>query len=175
MSELEIRRLTRADLDATRRVRLEALEQEPASFGESVDEFARLSLEALAHRLGEDGAPRETDDNFIYAAFDGSALIAMAGFFRESRVKRRHKGTVWGVYVAPAYRGRGVGRAVMTALLDHARTLPGLRYVYLSVGADSPARRLYLSVGFQPFGIEPEALGVNGRYFDEEHMLLRLV
>ena len=163
----EVRRLTRADLDAARQLRLEALAAEPTAFGESVEEFAQLSEEALASRL-------EGFDNFIYGAFDGAALVAMAGFFRETRVKRRHKGTVWGVYVSPTYRGKGVGQAVMIAILDHARTLPGLRNVYLSVTADSPARRLYLSVGFRPFGVEPGALGVDGCYLDEEHMILEL-
>src|SRR5262249_47283101 len=114
------------------------------------------------------------DDNFIYGAFEGVSMIAMAGFFREIRSKRRHKGTVWGVYVTPPHRRTHVGRAVMVALLNDARTLPGLRNVYLSVTADSPARRLYLSVGFRPFGIEPGALGVDGRYLDEEHMILEL-
>ncbi len=33
---------------------------------------------------------------------------------------------------------------------------------------------LYSSLGFQSFGRESEALKIDGRYYDEEYMLLRL-
>jgi RimJ/RimL family protein N-acetyltransferase len=36
------------------------------------------------------------------------------------------------------------------------------------------ARNLYLSLGFKPFGLEPRAMRVGDRYFDEEHMVLSL-
>jgi hypothetical protein len=63
----------------------------------------------------------------------------------------------------------------MIAALAAARQLPGLRYVYLSVTyTQSPARDLYLSLGFRSFGREPGALAVDGEYFDEEHMILEL-
>jgi RimJ/RimL family protein N-acetyltransferase len=32
------------------------------------------------------------------------------------------------------------------------------------------AKRLYVSQGFQTFGLEPRAMQVNGRFYDEEHM-----
>ncbi len=167
---MEVRRLTVADAGLAWALRREALEREPASFGESLEEFEALSVEALAARLGSGG-----DDSFVYGAFEGGVLAGMAGFFRETRVKRRHQGTIWGVYVSPCHRRRGVGRAVMQAVLDHARRLPGLRSVYLSVTSAEPAARdLYLSLGFRSFGIEPRALAVDGRFYDEEHMLLEL-
>jgi len=172
-----IRRLTDADAAEFFRLRREALEREPASFGESVEEHLKTPLDTIAQRL------RGSAENFVYGAFDGPALVATAGFYREQRAKRHHKGTVWGVYVAPDYRGRGVGRAVLTALLESIRALPDLKNVYLSVtlaaspavtAAQSPARSLYTSLGFRSFGTEPSALAADGRYFDEEHMVLEL-
>ena len=165
---IEVRRLTQADAEATWRLRREALEREPASFAESPEEVA--SVESFAERLGSGG-----DNTFMYGGLDGHQLVAMAGFFRETRVKRRHKGIVWGVYVSPPWRGQGAGRAVMNALLENARSLSELHHIYLSVtAAQSPARQLYISLGFRPFGLEPRSLAVDGRYFDEEHMLLEL-
>jgi RimJ/RimL family protein N-acetyltransferase len=152
------------------RLRREALEREPASFGEAVEEHLKSTPAASAERLASGGS-----ESFVYGAFDGRELVAMAGFYREKRIKRRHKGVIWGVYVAPAHRGRGLARAVMTSLLDSARALPGLKCIYLSVTAEQPgARNLYTSLGFRSFGLEPRALAVNGQYLDEEHMLLQL-
>jgi ribosomal protein S18 acetylase RimI-like enzyme len=164
-----VRRLTEADAAEFWRLRREALEREPASFGESVEEHLKTPVATVAARFQGGG------ENFVYGAFDGATLVATAGFYREQRIKRRHKGVVWGVYVAPEYRGRGVGRAVLVTLLESARALAGLKSVYLSVtSAQSPARNLYRSLGFRSFGVEPRALAVDGRYFDEEHMTLEL-
>src|SRR5215472_10849258 len=135
-----IRRLTEADAAEFVRLRREALEREPASFGESLEEHLKTPLSTFAGRL------RENQETFVYGAFDGPALVATAGFYREQRVKRRHRGAVWGVYVAPDYRGRGVGRGVLSALLDAIHALPGLKSVYLSVTlAASPAVTLAAS------------------------------
>ena len=167
-SLIEIRRLREDDAEAMRKLRREALEREPASFGESVTEFLQLSSNAIAARLGD-----SSNENFIFGAFDADSLVGMAGFFREQREKRRHKGTVWGVYVSTNYRGKGVARAIMTALLDAVRELPGLVCVYLTVtSSNAAASKLYRSLGFRGFGTEPRALAVDGEFFDEEHMVL---
>jgi len=56
----------------------------------------------------------------------------------------------------------------------HARE-QGVLQIQLCVNADNVrARNLYLSLGFAAFGREPRALRVGDRFFDEEHMVLRL-
>jgi putative acetyltransferase len=58
------------------------------------------------------------------------------------------------MHTAEAARGRGVGRAMLTHLLDIARSR-GLRRVSLETGtmaAFAPARALYASAGFVPCG-----------------------
>ena len=54
------------------------------------------------------------------------------------------------LYVVPAHRGKGLGRALMEATIELARG-EGAEYMYLGTGEeDSAARALYDSVGFQP-------------------------
>jgi len=79
------------------------------------------------------------------------------------------------MYVAPAHRGQGLGRALLDALLERARAIPDLTQVLLGVSASqTAAKQLYTSLGFECFGREPDALRVGRELFDEEHMVLRL-
>lgn len=57
--------------------------------------------------------------------------------------------------VSPDVRRMGLGRALMHALLRHARSA-GVRDVFLEVRADnSGAQALYTSLGFVPIGVRP--------------------
>jgi ribosomal-protein-alanine N-acetyltransferase len=53
--------------------------------------------------------------------------------------------------VAPPWRRRGIGSAIVRHVLDEARRR-GLRSVYLEVRVDNPARRLYHRLGFRRVG-----------------------
>lgn len=81
---------------------------------------------------------------------------------------------------AAAYQGvrlrrRGVGGALIEAVITHARSLDGIRQRRLTVNAaNTEARSLYQSKGFRCFGVEPDAICVDGRYYDEESYLLRI-
>lgn len=48
-------------------------------------------------------------DNFILGAAAAGAWAGMLGFKREPKLNVSHKATLWGFYVEPAYRNRGIG------------------------------------------------------------------
>lgn len=169
-------RLAPADADRYVVLRREMLIDTPHAFGSSPeDDRFRTTDQALASLADPHNAIFA-----VQASGQGSGLVAAAGVIRETRAKRRHIASIWGVYVAPMARGRGLGRAVVRAAVSHARTWEGVSAVQLCVseGASphqrSPARRLYDSLGFLEWGREPEALRVDGRGYAEIHMSLSL-
>ncbi|MGA7906805.1 MAG: GNAT family N-acetyltransferase [Candidatus Sulfotelmatobacter sp.] len=167
---MEIRWLTADDASAYWQIRLEALERDPGAFGASPEQHRALTLTDIATRLGSDPA-----NNFVAGAFDGERLVGTAGFYRNQGIKERHKGHVWGVYVASEVRGQGVGRRMMRAVLDRAATVDGVEQILLAVAKpQEAAMRLYRSLGFASFGCEPRALKIGDGYVDEEHMVFYL-
>ena len=157
----EVRPL-RADEPALYRdIRLEALRTHPEAFGASFDNEAAQPLAFFSGRLA---------NNVIFGGFQDQTLLGTAGFMLQSGAKREHKGMFWGMYVRPAARGTGLSRRLVEAVLDHARGRVEL--IQLTVVADNTvARRLYASLGFEPYGVEVKSLKVEGRYLDEVLMV----
>jgi len=145
------------------------LEESPTAFGADLDETARRPLSHFNDRA------RNEPDNFIHGAFSGGSLIGSAGGARESDPKRRHIATVWGMYVHPEHRSRGLGRRLIRSVLHRLESLPGIEYVQLAVtGGNDTALGLYESVGFKTYGREPAALKVSGRNYDELLLSLKI-
>jgi ribosomal protein S18 acetylase RimI-like enzyme len=111
----------------------------------------------------------------MIAAFEGDAIAGMAGIYLDHRMKQRHRAHAWGVYVAPEARGRGVGRLLMSAVIEAARTLPAVDLLQLTVATHAKeALALYRSLGFRIYGTEERALKIDGEYVDEHYMVLDL-
>jgi ribosomal-protein-alanine N-acetyltransferase len=59
------------------------------------------------------------------------------------------------IAVRPTERRRGLGRRLLTAVIDRVREA-GARTLFLEVGADNPpARALYEAMGFRVIGRRP--------------------
>lgn len=70
------------------------------------------------------------------------------------------------VYVAPDHQGRGLGRALMVALIEHARAA-GAHRMYADIEAGNTASiRLHESLGFERVGLLREAGTKFGRWLD---------
>jgi RimJ/RimL family protein N-acetyltransferase len=165
---VEIRLFTEQDAQTLWDLRMLALETDPWSFVESPEELRAMSVEEFATRLRADHA-----ENFIVGSFEQRTAVGMVGCYQEVPLKRRHKAWIWGVFVKPAERGRGIARSVMQAVIARAKAIDGLDMVMLTVAVDQPApRKLYESLGFRSFGVEPKGIKIGNQAHDEEHMVL---
>jgi RimJ/RimL family protein N-acetyltransferase len=165
-----IRVLSPADVLAYRALRLEALTLEPTAYTSSAEDFEKESLESIKARL-----ENKEFGNFIMGAFEGERLIGIASFVPETRLKVQHKGNVFGVYVTASQRGKGVGKTVMLMLLERVKTYPKIKQINIAVVTSQvAARNLYLSLGFEVWGLERNALKLGETFYDEEWLVLRI-
>jgi len=168
---VEVRTLIPADAVQYWQLRLEALERDPWAFASSTEEHRRTTPDGIAEsHLADKG-----DGSFMLGAFDDGRLVGMVGLIRERHFKRKHRATVVAVYLTASHRGQGLGRLMMACLIERALEIEGLRVLSLGVIAkDTSANRLYRSLGFETYGVEPLAMIVDGSEIDEELMQLRL-
>lgn len=166
-----IRRLTQADVHLYRRLRLEALRLHPEAFASDFDSESQMSTADFAARM-------PSPPGGLFGGFagsdEGAELAGIAGLVVQPRAKLCHKGQLVGMYVTQRHRRAGLARALVQHVTDQARSAH-LHSLLLAVTAgNEPARRLYTQLGFHPYGIERDALCVDGRFYDEELMALRL-
>ncbi len=166
---IQIRLLGSKEADAYAVLRAEALVRHPLAFGSGpASDLQELRDTFRSH---------VTDPSRVvaYGAFAGEQLVGVGRLYRQVGAKESHKCDIVGMYVTAAHRQRGIGRALLRALVSHARTWSGATHVHISVTDVAPeAARLYESEGFRRWGSEPAALCWEGRSVAEHHMVLAL-
>jgi ribosomal protein S18 acetylase RimI-like enzyme len=164
-ARMVVRKLTPTDATAFQSLRLLSLRECPAAFASSYEEECDIELPGIADRLG----PR--NDRAVFGAFQGHELVGLLGVKREELRKLSHKAYIWGMYVAPTSRRRGIGRQLIAEALSFASSELRVRQVSLGVNAENEAAiALYERMGFKSFGREPCFMLVNGIAQDEIQM-----
>jgi ribosomal protein S18 acetylase RimI-like enzyme len=162
--QISIKKLSGVDAAAYRDLRLDGLSQNPEAFGASLEDESPLSVDDFAQRL-EGGA--------VFGACLNceAALVGAVGLRIPVASKTKHKGAIWGMYVRPDVRGKGIGAALIKHVLDYAKPL--VEEVTIIVGASNVAAyNLYLTMGFEQYGLEKRALKIDQTYHDEVLMAL---
>ncbi|MDB0526861.1 GNAT family N-acetyltransferase [Ralstonia solanacearum] len=163
-----IRPLGEDDAPAFKALRLKAIQDSPSAVQPTYEEEATRTLDDMRSRV------RATEHEIVFGAFRGDALVGVTGLRRHVPVQAAHKAVLWGVFVDPAHRRGGVARRLLDAAIGHARSSRVLQ-IQLCVNTENPrAQALYRGAGFTEFGVEPRALCVGGRFYDEAHMVLWL-
>ena len=160
----EVRRLSTLDAVSYRDLRLDGLLAHPEAFSASWEEESAHPLTWFEDRL---------DRNVIFGAgpAQSSVLSGVVGFYVLNSPKQKHKGVLWGMFVQPNARRTGLGRSLVTRVIEHARqTVEEVRLTV--VAANTAAVRLYERAGFERYGLERRALKVGDNYHDDVLMAL---
>ncbi len=166
-----IARLLPADAVEYRALMLDAYARHPDAFTSSHAERAALPLAWWQARLAAQSGAAE----IVLGARRDGAIAGVAGVAFERREKARHKSTLFGMYVPPAHRQHGLGRALVGAAIAEAEARDGVSVMQLTVSeGNGEAQRLYAACGFVPFGVEPFAVAVGPDFVSKVHMWRRL-
>jgi ribosomal protein S18 acetylase RimI-like enzyme len=156
-ARFSIRRLEPVEAPLYRELRLEALRLHPYAYGSTFEFESAEPLDFFERRLGT--------SEVLLGSIDGTAM-GTARLSIPSFVTEHHKGMLTGMYVRAAAQGSGLASALVEAVVERARGRVIL--VELSVvTTNERALRLYRRHGFEIYGVDPCALKIGDRYFDE--------
>ncbi|MDO8429284.1 MAG: GNAT family protein [Candidatus Daviesbacteria bacterium] len=101
-------------------------------------------------------------------------MVGVSGIEMKAKIEG-HVGK-FGISIAKEFRGQGIGKMLMEAVLNEAKAnLPALKIVELDVFANNPlAIQLYEKLGFQKFGELPEGVLHRGEYVGHIYMYKRV-
>ncbi len=161
---MKIKILKEQDYLAWKRLRLEALQAAPEAFCASFEDESSLP---------DDHFKQVLIDNIVFGAFIDNQLVGCVGLNQSDRLKTKHKAVLWGMYVDPIYRGLGIANALLETLMVYAEAY--VSQVHLTCTANNvEAYAFYKEFGFKAYGMEPNAVRVAGRYFDQYLMLIMI-
>ncbi len=106
-----------------------------------------------------------------FGALEGQDLAGVLTLEYSAKPKTKHKSLLVGMYVLPPWRGKGIARALMHAAIEHASQRGNVTVVQLEVTLGNEAAiKLYESLGFKQFGVEPMAVLTPTGYRSKVHM-----
>jgi ribosomal protein S18 acetylase RimI-like enzyme len=170
-----VRPLVAADWAQSRDARLAALAEAPYAFASTLERELAFTDDVWRERAGS---------GRTFGAFDGPVIVGMAtGLSPDDQLggtvpgHGQHPGgpswSLVGMWVAPAWRGRGVADSLVNAICERARDSGAATVTLWVTDVNGRARAFYGRLGFAPTGrrqlVRPDEPG-----HGEEQLVLRL-
>lgn len=164
--DILIRQALPTDAKKLSTLRKMALEENPTSFGASVEQPERWSIQWAEDIINK---PREI--NCLLVAEYGEELLGMSLIRRYPGPKEAHGSTINAVFIKKEWRGLGILQQMLLEMEQWAKGL-SLKFIKLQVTThNDKAHQAYLKFGFLDYGIEPMPLYYEGNYYDEYLMI----
>ena len=137
MVDPELRVISRDDWVSFKALRLRALADAPNAFAVTLAEADASTEAEWRERAGRPGP-------VVMAFSSDERPVAMGGLYAP---EDSAEAFIWGMWVDPGWRGRGLGSRILGELLPHAERVDREVSLHVSEGNDG-ARRLYEAHGF---------------------------
>jgi ribosomal protein S18 acetylase RimI-like enzyme len=158
--------------EAFRDIRLLSLKDSPTAFLATHEDELKTPEEKWKMRIS--GSLKSEVGVTLVAKMNGK-VAGLVGVQFMQHTKVRHIAHIWGTFVAPEYRGLGIGRKLMDGIIDAAKNHPGIKKIKIEVVPEQiSAFELYKKLGFQLIGVSHGDLCVDGTYYDEILMEMML-
>jgi RimJ/RimL family protein N-acetyltransferase len=168
--EVLLRKANLIDAPKVSELRKEALANNPTSFGSSVEQPDRWSIQWAEQLI----TSPEDFISLVIAEYQGG-IIGMAVIHRPNGTKVSHGSKITSVYLKPEWRGFGIMQQILGQLQQWAMDRR-LHFIKLGVTTiNKSAHRSYLRFGFVDYATEPKDIFFEGNYYDEYLMIKNLV
>ncbi len=149
LSDIKIVHLKPDDWATLRELKLRSMEQEPIAFDDqmrAIKQYLLRTEDEWRDKLDEEKFPRIS----VFAEDNGNYIGMVSALLNV----RRQRAQIHHLFVdGQGYRGRGIGRRLMTTLINEIKARGNIKTAYLGVMEEQKAaRKLYESLGFVEVG-----------------------
>ncbi|ALF58880.1 GNAT family N-acetyltransferase [Psychrobacter urativorans] len=157
MLNVKIKILSVDESNDFRTIRLSALEKSPEMFGSTYIAEVEKPLVFFKSCLSS---------STVFGAYYKNKIIGLATLTQENGIKFSHKASLSSVFIETEFQKKGVASILLSAIIEYSEK--HVEQILLTVADDNkPAIHLYKKFGFETYGIETQAMKVNGQYTDE--------
>jgi ribosomal protein S18 acetylase RimI-like enzyme len=161
----EVKEFKECEWENFKELRLRAVSEYPMAFGTSYEEELQVAEHDWKRRLGFN----------MLCAKDNGKILGMIGAIVENYSKKKHIGKIISFYVAPEGRYKGIGNALMRAIIEKLKRNTSIKKIVLEVTTEQKeAIALYKKHGFHITGILENAYQINDKVYDQYIMTLFL-
>ena len=161
MERITLNKATLEDWKDYRKIRLEALKNDPVYFGSSYEEEVQLSEKQWKYRICN-------SNSVIFLVYDDKTPVGLSVIHYESKVKLQHLAYIYSVYVTKKFRGKGISKLLMDSILNDVKKNKMIKKIKLNVeSTNKPAISLYKKYGFQIIAILKKEIKIKKKYYDD--------
>ncbi len=160
---IEITKINNSTLDEWFELRLESIKFYPKFF---LSTYELEVLKGVEHYRGVKN---------LFGAYKQGKLIGIVSLAQSDNPKLSHKANIWGLYVKSEHSGAGIGKKLVLHTLKFAKEELKVDMLNLAVASINPgAIRLYESLNFKRWGVEPDAVREGVESVDDYYYYLRI-